>query len=434
MQILDPQVLELFIHHGGRLLNTMSVLLPQGLTPEPLYMMLDKIYAYRNHGEKAFMPQAKQALELFLEQPGIQVNIVGPQGLTPLHIAGLIGDPEIIAWLLSKPGIELNALAEDGATPFQMALKRLVFFKNQGWEELAEEARQGAYHFLAQEELLVNNTDAEGIAPLHSAVMSGELDLVEALLAKSDVDPNLPLKNGASPLYLSLDEAFSHKKAGRREAMRQAQELASYLLAQEGVDYNQQGPSQLTPLHIAVLIGDPNLVTELLSKEGIALNARSASGTTPLLLAIQIAVVLRFNTAARQPFMRIIDLLLGHEDIQPNIPDKAGATPLREALCLADEATLSLLLEQGDLGPSSTVTAVQTSTPLPFVKIGSYVTYTALEFAIKRHQELCQALEKEEQAFPDPFLGNSLEELREQEQAMQRIIDLLKAKQGKARP
>ncbi|KAN0074226.1 Ankyrin repeat-containing domain protein [Elaphomyces granulatus] len=80
---------------------------------------------------------------------------------------------------------------------------------------------------------------------------------------------------------------------------------------------------QLTPLAAACLNNYPEIIHLLLSKEGIDVNCRGDfNGETALFIAVSTDWVL----------LETIKLLLEREDIDINIPDNAGQTPLHMAI------------------------------------------------------------------------------------------------------
>ena len=84
---------------------------------------------------------------------------------------------------------------------------------------------------------------------------------------KGGADPNLELKNGATPLIMAV--------------MRDRPELIEALL-QAGAEVNRPGKRGSTPLHVAAGLGRKKCM-DLLLKSGAALNAHGAFGRTPLM-------------------------------------------------------------------------------------------------------------------------------------------------------
>ena len=71
------------------------------------------IAAEQNHAE---------VVSLLLEQPTIEVNMVGPHDETALHLTCLYNKEAALRRLLSATGLDLNPLDEDNRTPIMMAV------------------------------------------------------------------------------------------------------------------------------------------------------------------------------------------------------------------------------------------------------------------------------------------------------------------------
>jgi ankyrin repeat protein len=158
--------------------------------------------------------------------------------------------------------------------------------KDQGQEEQAAQPRSIHYAALtgnkaALEEFLkvgvgVDSRDKFWAAtPLHFAAGQGQKEITQILIAKG-ADVNAKDKKGATPLMYAMKGRVG------------AKEVTDLLIA-NGADINAKASSTgYTPLHVAVLNGQPEMVTFLLEK-GADVNAKMDDGQTPLDLAISLS-------------------------------------------------------------------------------------------------------------------------------------------------
>ncbi len=122
----------------------------------------------------------------------------------------------------------------------------------------------------------VNETDADGLSPLHFAAALGNEDIVKMLL---DAGANVNYRDpwGMAALHAALKEGH---------------EAIALALIEHGADVNVRTVSGLypgfTPLHAAVFFAKTSQpVIALLLKKGALVNAKDDAGRTPLQMAVQ---------------------------------------------------------------------------------------------------------------------------------------------------
>ncbi|KAN0085280.1 Ankyrin repeat-containing domain protein [Elaphomyces granulatus] len=167
----------------------------------------------------------------------------------------------------------------------------------------------------------VNPNFEEGsLCPLLLAAERGHTAVVNLLLARVDIDPNVTDTEFSSPLLHAY--------------MRGHISVAKQLLARDDVDPNTLGlDGWATPLMLACANEDPEMVNLLLAKDGIDVNLSNIDGQTSLMIA------------ARLRSVAVLESLLTRDDLDPNITDSGGC-PISE-LALTEQNINRNLMGEG---------------------------------------------------------------------------------------
>jgi ankyrin repeat protein len=290
------------------------------------------------------------------ELPAMQL-ILGHKDKAPVHLFGfstrntndvLVGvidrnTRKGITWLTSLDGeIRRTILMSSNAAPKVVAndsharefQEQLDFFSEfiaqTAWEDaphpLNEAAKFGSVSDVAgvlkHRKKALDKQDDEGQTPLANAVVQEQVGVVRFLLEQG-ADPNIPNKNGLTP----LDHACTRNKAV-------ATTLAKLLLDKGAVvNTKRPNPSNITTLYWAVSADNTELV-KLLIEHGADIKEGLDTGETAL------------HHAADRGDLEIAKLLIEHgADVNAKIT--TGWTPLHEAAYSRRKEMVELLLAHG---------------------------------------------------------------------------------------
>ncbi len=288
-----------------------------------------------------------------------------------------------------------------------------VIFRGSLMEELRdkennEDVEDVALDILRDDEddLDINEKDrTSGNTPLHYAIEYKYARLVAALLLRSELQINLQNKTGATALITAVREKQTstvaallrhrqiqvnqHISASRDTALlvavrAQSQQLVELLVAHNGIDANRKDTAGKAALHLAVSSKNRDLVRGLLRASNIDVNLPDKAGKTALHLAVDTNYApvvtellrnddLRINESVAgvlgqsalhlaiwqhvktsTSYSEVIDLLLAHDDIDPNLKNRHQESPLIVAAKEEDAPLVAKLLAHDDIEVNST--------------------------------------------------------------------------------
>jgi cytohesin len=275
------------------------------------------------------------ALQL-LTRPNVDVNLADSEGQTPLHLAARFGNLAVVEKLLSKD-LDANAiyLNEDGLTPLDNVV--LLLQTRHGSEDRKKEierikeliANKVVNAFLESEDIDIAENYIKNYRDLLYAdktlfedVVSkpNALILVDALLQKG-LDVNTQDSKGTLLHYAIVENNVG---------------IVYLLLKQLKVDVNAtEKLHKLTPLHLAAIMGNEEIVRALLEK-GANVDTKNKNDESPLHLAV---------IAKNQ---EIVQVLL-EKGANVDTKNKHDETPLHLAItfCEGNPAIVQVLLEKG---------------------------------------------------------------------------------------
>lgn len=221
------------------------------------------------------------------------------------------------------------------------------------------------------------------ITALHRAVLEDRFEMIKKLLAHG-ADPNAQTSGGLTPLHL----------VSKARSPVDTSDVIRALMAQ-GADPNSLNDDGQTPMHYTIIERASQnwslsyvVVLTLLEDPNTDPNISDGAGKTALFHAVDkgqtqmVESLLRFagtnpnKTTGAAPIHAaialgqldhaILKLLLGHGDIDPNVKDSDGRTPLHYAVLYGSPDTINLLLKQTGIDVS--IQDNEGRTPLEYAK------------------------------------------------------------------
>jgi ankyrin repeat protein len=311
-------------------------------------------YLGERHGQNAIHHAAilnkPELLDKAVGATNLDYNQIDCYNKTPLQIAAERGHLDIVNCLLKLPGIEESVtprIAKNIRTPGAIANRPIQLALKNGHTAVADKIHQ---HLLrhqlptpfAVQRNLTQTTENEAKAPyddedlrLHKAVDRGDEAAVIELLADASFPAemlNAPHHYGLSPLACA--------------ATRGHLNILNRLLQDPRIDINAICKDLgKTPLQYATQHGQLKTALRLIGQPGIKLNHRDKEGNSALHLTLQkmrrddSLPELRLTAAQVQELKErqwnlalIRESLLAQQNIQPNLRNRAGLTPLAQSV------------------------------------------------------------------------------------------------------
>lgn len=313
--------------------------------------------------------EQQETLKLLLQQKNIDLNIANEDGKTALYLACESGKLNLVKILLKEKNIIVNQADNFGDTPLNVACSRAYL-------NIVDELLQNEKINVNQGTLKGRTSKAcGGVTPLHRACSAGNVDLVKKLLKHKSIQVNLRFHNGNGTalhiaclrghsavveellkfegieLYSVLADGLSafHQACKKGHA-----EVVSAFLKKESFDWRHRTTNQETGLHLACRRGALNVVQILLTQKHVDVNAQDYEGRTPLHIVCEnkelaileellkkedLAVNIRTKRTGVSPlfkavtcgFVEGVRCLLAHKNIDENIKNFYGSTPLYAA-------------------------------------------------------------------------------------------------------
>lgn len=260
-----------------------------------------------------------ETVEVLLKQPNIDPN----EGKPILCAAPYYS--EVVKKLLQHPKINIDVVGKDGNTAINLA---------------AAACNAQTVELLIKAGANTNIQNIHGIAPLHTIICWDErryeirrdnaLKIIEMLLRYEKTNHNVKSKHGYTALHFAIQKTSSHTLQFVKQVMNREWSK---------IDINAQANCGSTALHLMVSryrfikynVDAP--VTEFLfENEEIELNMRDKKGRTPL------------HLAAKHDIRYMVRFLIKHQAVDITLVDYKGRTALQVAIITHHYCVAKILL------------------------------------------------------------------------------------------
>ncbi len=320
-----PNILDFLIEHGAKLEGV------QYLTGETL------MHAAARAGIEMTKRIYNALLQAKKTPPQFFLNVADSKGNTPLHMAGMAGNDDVIHFLMEH-GADLDERNQAGRNLLHLYLK-----KGPGSERMIEFLIVHSKN--AQE--FMDHADSEGIRPIDIAIKNNNLIAVK-ILGSLGVSRSIETRKRSLTLILEADKKKAEEAAELYTIIEDMYSAATTgtstpvdrNLLLLGIGLNFKFHKGRTILHQAVFHNRTELVIKILTHALLleergkhVINAHNQNGNTPL------------HLAAIKDNAEMVTLLLNHNaDIDNQNND--GNTPLHVAIQKQSKLAVKALLNK----------------------------------------------------------------------------------------
>ena len=346
-----------------------------------------------------------------IQRGDLDLSAQNAAGNTALHIAAHHGNVEL--GMVISPMSNISAENCVGETPLLVALRQnkhnfvhmLLTQKNRDSNTIlhytaASGDVEACKFCLADEQCNPNITDSLGNTPLHCAVEKSKSKVCVVLLASDRCNPNLRNKNGDAPVHLATwrslmdivlvlvnDKRYNPDlqccDRNGNTALHIACTTGNITLCDiflQQCNPNIQNKFGNTPLHVATIHGNDDVVCTLIAHEHCDPSITNHNGNCPL------------HIAARTQNLALVHILLQNQQCNPNLVDRDGNTALHIAVENGNLDITNLLLNINRHSNSvenalEDVTSIKRCNPYIANKSGDTILHVA---ATAGNTELCK--------------------------------------------
>ena len=198
---------------------------------------------------------------------GEDVNGTTVYGFAPLHLTARKGNLDAVLVLLEDAAIDLEKALPTGETPLFCAV---------------QEGQVEIVRALLNKNADPNNARNDGWTPLQTAVLHGDLLVVQVLLAATLIEVDKPIASGATALMLAAQ--YGHTEIARA-LLEKGADGSTPLIAAAQAGHAETINDGLTPLVIAIQAGSAEIVGLLVAAK-VRVNEVSLYGWPPLKIAV----------------------------------------------------------------------------------------------------------------------------------------------------
>ena len=339
---------------------------------------------------------AKLLVESYQCDPEVEVDTTGEySGRRPLHFASVAGHLDVVRYLVAERGCDAECVERYGETPLHWACgsgRGLVPHDMMASDERALEVVKflttsancdpnkrdsvcdrnallwscfrgltSVTRFLvSQLHCSAAVHDKHGDTPVHLAISSNSLQLLQFLISEAQCDPNVKNNAGNTPVHLAI--------------LNKNPEALRFLISEAQCDPNVSNNAGNTPVHLAILNKNPEALRFLISEAQCDPNVSNNAGNTPVHLAIlnENLEALRFliseaqcdpnvsNNAGNTPVhlasvsnsLQLLQFLISEAQCVPNVSNNHGSTPVHLAILNKNLEALRFLISEAQCVPN----------------------------------------------------------------------------------
>jgi len=286
-------------------------------------------------------------VRLLLSREDIQPDLPDSEGQTPLYLACNSGNEEVVGLLLERgvavdpnlqaPWYGFSPLAVAASHRHEGVVKLLLTrndidpsIRNHDGQTALSIAASGGHEgvvklLLAWGPIDLNSTDSlHRRSALGHAACKGHKGVVELLLACEGTEPNHIDVNGQTALAIAAEKGYL--------------DIVRVLLDREDIDPSLRDVWGRSLLCHAICRGWEGIVKALVARPDLDLNGASVGDG---LTALSLAVVSRE--------VEVVRILLERDDVNVNLADKYGRSPLWHAMESGVEVITKMLVARGGL-------------------------------------------------------------------------------------
>jgi ankyrin repeat protein len=313
------------------------------------------------------LPNANEILSNLLSDPSSNINVKDAEGITPLMLAAINGNPDLIKILLefrpqgSQERINVNIQNNDGDTA-------LILAAAEENEEVVQRLLEFQPYEPQQQQLDINIQNYEGLTALANAVNLGDLEIVQRLLE---------FKPRGSQKKININIRDNEDDSAIRVAIKKSKvEMVKAILRFYGNDISSEDIGWINAFLFKIIDGrkrGSELFDILLKIPGIDVNIRDKNGNTLLIYAI------------KNELVEIPKILLRDTKIYINAENNEGDTALTLAKKMNQSEIIKLLQNANAVDSRVGPTIFSTSLDLSSMK------EKEPPFILERLVEICRS-------------------------------------------
>ena len=350
-------------------------------------------------------------VKFLIEECNANIEAVNDEGYTPLLLAVSSGFLYLIKYLIIEKKANVKALTKSGHSIIDIVLikekeniykyltEKLKISPGIGGLGLIQVAKINNLNLLKKlyekDKLDPNQADDKGFTPIFFAALNGNIEMVKYLIEECKADTNIISKTGASVLHFALEgknfdvvkyivENCNPDPNSKTEnniniyhsaVISEDLEILKYIwnkYPNEKAVLEEGGDKGWTPFHYAIVKGQTKMVCffienckvsiKIKSKEGYSVMAFAAKyGTANILRCFNVEYELDFNEMEDNRHILFLSIETGNLDslkiffdeneIDPNIKDHKGWTPMHVAAYFGQINIIKYLVEEKDCTP-----------------------------------------------------------------------------------